>query len=300
MLPQRPVVLMCCIFTSKLPLLFQADPTKVETVQDVLARAAAKGLLGGVISEQPKNVKKGKGNKNRGASAGSRPSSPSSQERHDPHEEKNSECDEEVKEGGQKKKGRKRKVKQRPKQSNKATTVSKPHKKKPTKRRVKTKPRRIPRLTLTLMSSAKPSNRLSPITALAHKLRDNTSIKSQQTVFSTRAPVSPAPPTPHAASKQVKRQNPEPERAEKTLKDATKPESQMKPESKTVRAKTEVVTQNRSKAADSVLPPISFPSPRSLSSRSGSSHSQRLSRASSSHLAQITASCASTISLPGL
>ncbi|XP_030267936.1 putative methyltransferase NSUN7 isoform X2 [Sparus aurata] len=284
----------------------QADPTKVETVQDVLARAAAKGLLGGVISEQPKNVKKGKGNKNRGTSASSRPSSPSSQERQDPaseHEEKNGECDEEVKEGGKKKKvlkGSKRKVKQRPKQSNRATAVSKPHKKKPTKRRVKTKPRRIPRLTLTLMSSAKPSNRLSPITALAHKLSDNTSIKSQQTVFSTRAPASPAPPAPHAASKQVKRQNPEPERAEKTQKDATKPESQFKTESKTVRAKTEVVTQNRSKAADSVLPPISFPSPRSLSSRSGSSHSQRLSRASSSHLTQITASCASTISLPGL
>ncbi|XP_073321031.1 putative methyltransferase NSUN7 [Pagrus major] len=293
----------------------QADPTKVETVQDVLARAAAKGLLGGIISEQPKTVKKGKGNKNRGASASSRPSSPSSQERQtgrelvngqDPaseHEEKNGECGDEVKEEGKKKKGlkgSKRKVKRRPKQSNRATAVSKPHKKKPTKRRVKTKPRRIPRLTLTLMSSAKPSNHLSPITALAHKLSDNTSIKSQQTVFSTRSPASPAPPTPHAASKQAKRQNTEPERAEKSLKDAAKPESQFRTKSMMFRPKTEVVTQNMSKTADFVLPPISFPSPSSLSSRSGSSHSQRLSRASSSHLAQISASSASTIFLPGL
>ncbi|XP_036962709.1 putative methyltransferase NSUN7 [Acanthopagrus latus] len=281
----------------------QADPTKVETVQDVLARAAAKGLLGGVISEQPKNVKKGKGNKNRVASASSRPSSPSSQERQDPAAEcegKNGECDVEAKEGGKKKKGSRRKVKQQPKQSNRAAAASKPQKKKPTKRRVKTKPRRIPRLTLSLMSSAKPSNRLSPITALAHKLSDSTSIKSQQTVLSTRAPASPAPPAPHAASKQVKRQNTEPERAERTLRNATKPESQFKTQSKAVRAKTEVVTQNGSKTADSVLPPISFPSPRSRSSRSGSSHSQCLSQASSSHLTQLSASCASTISLPGL
>ncbi|XP_005741268.2 putative methyltransferase NSUN7 [Pundamilia nyererei] len=59
----------------------QADPTKVETVQDVLARAAAKGLLGGMIPEQSKAAKKGKSKKNRAASASSKPSSSSSLER---------------------------------------------------------------------------------------------------------------------------------------------------------------------------------------------------------------------------
>ncbi|KAG7241275.1 hypothetical protein INR49_025793 [Caranx melampygus] len=54
----------------------QADPTKVETAQDVLARAAAKGLLGGIIPEQSKTGKRGKSKKNRGAS------SPSNQETH--------------------------------------------------------------------------------------------------------------------------------------------------------------------------------------------------------------------------
>ncbi|XP_068607131.1 putative methyltransferase NSUN7 [Brachionichthys hirsutus] len=59
----------------------QADPTKVETVQDVLARAAAKGLLGGLFPEQSNASKKGKSRKNRAASASSINSSPSDEEK---------------------------------------------------------------------------------------------------------------------------------------------------------------------------------------------------------------------------
>ncbi|TDH16202.1 hypothetical protein EPR50_G00017200 [Perca flavescens] len=335
MLPKRPVVLMCCVFTSnlKLPLLFQADPTKVETVHDVLARAAAKGLLGGIIPEQSKTTKKGKSKKNRLASPSSKPSSPSSQERQtgrelvngvapSEHEEKKGECGEEGEEedkGGKRGKktrglkGSKPKVKRRPKQTNRTTTVlkhyPKSHKKKSAKRKVnqshlkrrltKSKPRRIPRLTLTLMSSEKPSNHLSPITALAHKLSKNATITSQQTVFSTFSPASPAPPAaPHAASKQVQKHNTEPERAAKTLKDGAKPENLFKAGGKVIRPKIEVATEDVLKPADFVLPPISSPSSSSVSSRSGSSLCQRRSRTSHSQLAQTSAS--SSVSLPGL
>lgn len=315
-------------------LLFQADPTKVETVQDVLARAAAKGLLGGIIPEQSKAGKKGKRRKSRTASATSKPSSPSSQERQtgnelengqDPvaaaeHEEGKGECSEDEKDedkggkGGKKRrglKGSKRKVKRQPKQT---TTVSKHqdkgHKKNPTKRKVnqshhkrrltKSKPRRIPRLTLTLISSAKPSSHLSSITALAHKLSENAAVKSQQTTgFSNPSPACPAPSAPHAASKQVQRQNTEPEKAEKTLKDSIKPGSPFKARAKVVRPKMEVVTQDVSKPADLVLPPISFSSNSSLSSRSGSSLPQRPPRGSNSQLVQISSS-SSSVSLPGL
>lgn len=326
---------MCCIFTSKLImlLLFQADPTKVETVQDVLARAAAKGLLGGIIPEQSKAGKKGK-SRSRAVSATSKPSSPSSQERQtgnelengqDPvaaaeHEEGKGECSEDEKDedkggkGGKKRgglKGSKRKVKRRPKQT---TTVSKHqdkgHKKNPTKRKVsqshhkrrltKSKPRRIPRLTLTLISSAKPSSHLSSITALAHKLSENAAVKSQQTTgFSNSSPACPAPPAPRAASKQAQRQNTEPERAEKTLKDSIQPGSPFKARAKVVRPKTEVVTQDVSKPADFVLPPISFSSHSSLSSRSGSSLPQRPPGGSNSQLVQISSS-SSSVSPPGL
>ncbi|KAK5899565.1 hypothetical protein CesoFtcFv8_009029 [Champsocephalus esox] len=191
----------------------QADPTKVETVHDVLARAAAKGLLGGIIPELSKTNKKGKSKKNRAASASSKPSSPSGREGQlgegekpvapSQHEEKKGEDVEEEKgedEGGKRKKGlkgSKRKVKGRTKQTNRTTApkhqpnsnkkksdkvkVSQSHHK---RRPTKTKRRRIPRLTLTLISSAKPSRHLSPITALAHKLSNNATIQSQQNVFS--------------------------------------------------------------------------------------------------------------------
>ncbi|XP_032391380.1 putative methyltransferase NSUN7 [Etheostoma spectabile] len=307
----------------------QADPTKVETVHDVLARAAAKGLLGGIIPEQSKNTKKGKSKKNRLASPSSKPSSPSSQERQtgelvngeDPvapseHEEKKGERGEEGEEekekdkggkGGKKTKalkGSKRKVKRRPKQSHEKTLAKRKVNQSHLKRRLtKSIPRRIPRLTLTLISSAKPSKHLSPITALAHKLSKNATITSQQTVFSTFSPASPAAPAaPHAASKQVQKHNTEKtektERAAKTLKDAAKPESLFEDRGKVVRPKIEVVTEDVLNPADLVLPPISSPSSSCVSSRSGSSLCQRPSRASHSQLPQTSAS--SSASLPGL
>ncbi|KAM6941647.1 putative methyltransferase NSUN7 [Lycodopsis pacificus] len=273
----------------------QADPTKVETVHDVLARAAAKGLLGGIIPEQSKTGKRGKSRKNRVTSAGSKPSSPSSQgmqrgsevvNGEDPveasaHEEERGVCVEEGEEEdkgeeGEKKrrglKGSKRKVKG---QTNRTTEVSKQNpnsrKKKSTKTNVnqsphkkqltRSKPRRIPCLTLTSMSAAKPSNHLSPITALAHKLSNSPTIKSQQTDFSTPSSARPAPAAPHAASKQVQRPSTELERAERTLKDAARPEIPLKARGKVARPRKEDVLKH----ADVVLPPIS-------STSSGSKH----------------------------
>ncbi|XP_049427631.1 putative methyltransferase NSUN7 [Epinephelus fuscoguttatus] len=311
----------------------QADPTKVETVHDVLARAAAKGLLGGIIPEQSKTSKKGKSRKNRVPSASSKPSSPSSQERQAGREhvngedpplgdnEKKGECGEDGEgekedkkdedKGGKNGggiKGNKRKVKRRPKQTNRTATVSKHHSKRHKKKRkvsqshykrriTKNKQRRIPRLTLTLISSAKPSHHLSPITALAHKLSNNVTIKSQQTASSTSSPARPAPP---AASKQVQRHNTVPERAEKTLKDEAKPESPGKAGGKLVRPKKEVVTEEVLKPADFVLPPISSTSSSLFNSRSGSSLSKQPSQTSHCQLTQISASSSSLISLPGL
>ncbi|KAJ4945164.1 hypothetical protein JOQ06_013700 [Pogonophryne albipinna] len=273
----------------------QADPTKVETVHDVLARAAAKGLLGGIIPELSKTNKKGKSKKNRAASASSKPSSPSGREGQlgegekpvapSQHEEKKGEDVEEEKgedEGGKRKKGlkgSKRKVKGRTKQTNRTTApkhqpnsnkkksdkvkVSQSHHK---RRPTKTKRRRIPRLTLTLISSAKPSRHLSPITALAHKLSNNATIQSQQNVFS------PPPSAPPAASKQVRGK---------------------------VRPKEEEATEEVLTHTDFVLPPICSPSCSSVSSRSGSSLSQRPTRTPHSQRAQICAS-SSSIYLPGL
>ncbi|XP_030583056.1 putative methyltransferase NSUN7 [Archocentrus centrarchus] len=310
----------------------QADPTKVETVQDVLARAVAKGLLGGMIPEQSKPAKKGKRKKNRVASATSKHSSRSSLDREtggelvngrDPftpsedEEEKGEEDsrdgeeeeekvgekeDDKEKKGEKKRKGHKgRKQKRHAKQS-KRTAVStdepKGHKetnKKQTKKKVsqshikrrqmKNKPRRIPRLTLALISSAKPSNLLSPITALAHRMSINPAFKSQQTLLSSPSPAGkhpspalPAIPTPHTASK---RQNTQPERAEEVLTDAAKP----------VRA---VV-----RAENERLPPISSISSNSLRSKSGSSLYRPPSGTSNSPLGNMS-TCSSSISLPGL
>lgn len=299
----------------------------------MLARAAAKGLLGGIIPEQSKTSKKGKSRKNRVPSASSKPSSPSSQERQAGREhvngedpplgdnEKKGECGEDGEgekedkkdedKGGKNGggiKGNKRKVKRRPKQTNRTATVSKHHSKRHKKKRkvsqshykrriTKNKQRRIPRLTLTLISSAKPSHHLSPITALAHKLSNNVTIKSQQTASSTSSPARPAPP---AASKQVQRHNTVPERAEKTLKDEAKPESPGKAGGKLVRPKKEVVTEEVLKPADFVLPPISSTSSSLFNSRSGSSLSKQPSQTSHCQLTQISASSSSLISLPGL
>ncbi|XP_033949546.1 putative methyltransferase NSUN7 [Pseudochaenichthys georgianus] len=299
----------------------QADPTKVETVHDVLARAAAKGLLGGIIPELSKTNKKGKSKKNRAASASSKPSSPSGREGQlgegekpvapSQHEEKKGKDVEEEKgedEGGKRKKGlkgSKRKVKGRTKQTNrtkapkhqpnsnkkksdKVKVSQSHHKRHPTK----TKQRRIPRLTLTLISSAKPSRHLSPITALAHKLSNNATIQSQQNVFS------PPPSAPPAASKQVQRLNPEPEGAEKTLKHTVRAERPFKV-SGNIRPKEEEATEEVLTHTDVVLPPICSASCSSVSSRSGSSLSQRPTRTTHSQRAQICAS-SSSIYLPGL
>ncbi|XP_034067485.1 putative methyltransferase NSUN7 [Gymnodraco acuticeps] len=298
----------------------QADPTKVETVHDVLARAAAKGLLGGIIPELSKTNKKGKSKKNRAASASSKPSSPSGREGQlgegekpvapSQHEEKKGEDVEEEKgedEGGKRKKvlkGSKRKVKGRTKQTNRTTApkhqpnsnkkksdkvkVSQSHQK---RRPTKTKRRRIPRLTLTLISSAKPSRHLSPITALAHKLSNYATIQSQQNVFS------PPPSAPPAASKQVQRLNPEPEGAEKTLKHTVRAERPFKVRGN-VRPKEEEATEEVLTHTDFVLPPICSASCSSVS-RSGNSLSQRPTRTPHSQRAHICAS-SSSIYLPGL
>ncbi|XP_044201456.1 putative methyltransferase NSUN7 [Thunnus albacares] len=312
----------------------QADPTKVETVQDVLARAAAKGLLGGIIPDQSKAGKKGKSKKNRAASATSKHSSPSSQEgpaqtgselesgqdpvAHSDHEEEKGEGDvkcsvEEEEEGntedkggnGERKrrglKGRKRKLKRR---SNRIPTVSKylpkSHKKKPKKKKqahhkwhlqgpTKSKPRRIPRLTLTFISSsAKPSTHLSPITA-----QDKSG-----TLTSAGKHPSPGRPAPltalHTSSKQqVQKQNTEPERAEKTPKDTVKPGSLFKGHMKVVRPEKEL------KPAGFVLPPISSSTSSSLSSSNGASPSQPPSTTPHTQHT-ITSASSSSVSLPSL
>ncbi|XP_068447919.1 putative methyltransferase NSUN7 [Clinocottus analis] len=309
----------------------QADPTKVETVHDVLARAAAKGLLGGMIPEQSKTAKKGKSKKSRVASASSKPSSPESRERQTGSEVKNdgeepvaaAERDEETGErgeeaeegkvvdkggkGGKKTrglKGGKRKTKgqtsrtteaskQNPKSRTKKSTKTKVSQAHHKKRLPRSKPRRIPRLTLTLMSSAKPSSHLSPITALAHKLSNSPTVQSQQEDI--RAPARPAPQAPTGASKQAQRRITEPEKAERTQKDGARSESSVKARGKVVRPRKEGVL----KPADYVLPLISSPSSRSVSIRSGSSPRRRPSRASLSQLAQMSAS-SSSADLPGL
>ncbi|KAK2817031.1 hypothetical protein Q5P01_025222 [Channa striata] len=238
----------------------QADPTKVETVHEVLARAAAKGLLGGIIHEQSKNVKKGRSRKNRVASAASKAPSPSSVERGEGDVKAGEEGDKKEKNAGHK-----RKAKRRTKQP-----ASSHHKKKPTKKKVnrslhrrqrvtRSQPRQIPRLTLTLMSAAKPSKHLSPITAIAHKLIDNPGIQLQQSVVSTTSsagkyisPAKSAATAPHAA-KQVKRQNTQSSSKEGTLVAAAKAGSSSK---------------SRGKAAGFVLPPVPSPSSVSLHSKS--------------------------------
>lgn len=308
----------------------QADPTKVETVHDVLSRAAAKGLLGGMIPEQSKPAKKGKSKKSRAASAGSKPSRPSSQEgqmgseveeepvaasereekrgEHGEEREEGKEVDKEGKRGKKARglKGGKRKLKG---QTSRTTEASKQNLKSRTTKSTKTKvnqahhkrrlprskPRRIPRLTLTLMSSAKPSNHLSPITALAHKLSNSPTVKSQQNDIRAPAPARPAPLAPYGASKQVQGRSTEPERAEGTRKDVVRPESPFKDRGKVFRPRKEDLV----KPADFVLPGISSPSSGSASSRSQSSSRRRPFRASHSQLAQISAS-PSSVYLPSL
>lgn len=302
----------------------------------MLARAAAKGLLGGIIPEQSKSGKKGKSKKNQTASVTSKHSSPSTQDRpaqtgseiesgqnpvaHSDYEEHNAEGDakhrgeeeEEEKtdkEGkGEKKrrglKGRKLKgLKRRSKQTNGFPTISKllpkSHKKKPKKRKqmhhkrrvqapTKNKPRRIPRLTLTLISSAKLSTHPSLITV---QDKSGTLTPAGKHPFHSY----PAPPiVPHTSTKQqAQKQNKGPEQVEKSLTDTAKPGSLLKVHVKGVRPEREL------KPVGFFLPPISPPTSSSLSSRSGASLSQPPSTA---HHTQHTCTSASSssVSLPSL
>ncbi|KAK7929247.1 hypothetical protein WMY93_005642 [Mugilogobius chulae] len=152
----------------------QADPTKVETVQDVLARAAAKGLLGGILPEQSKPSKKGKGKKSQQADGHNEPGAEGSGDAED--EEDLADEEDEEKNNKSNKVGKKKKGGKGHKGKSNSKSLSKGSKKKVKKKKVnqgKRKPRRIPRLTLSLMSSAKASARLSLITPLVKKLKDN-------------------------------------------------------------------------------------------------------------------------------
>ncbi|XP_072319734.1 putative methyltransferase NSUN7 [Eucyclogobius newberryi] len=157
----------------------QADPTKVETVQDVLARAAAKGLLGGILPEQSKASKKGKGKKSHQAGSHNEQEAEGAGDAED-EEDQGEEDEGEKKDGKSNKVGKKKKGGKGHKGKAKQTkSQSKGAKKKVKKRKVdqsKQKPRRIPRLTLSLMSSANASARLSLITPLVKKLKDNTAL----------------------------------------------------------------------------------------------------------------------------
>ncbi|PWA30593.1 hypothetical protein CCH79_00009322, partial [Gambusia affinis] len=241
----------------------QPDPTKVESVQDVLARAAAKGLLGGIIPEPSKPAKKSKRKKKRVASSTSQeePEAAEISDRVDPappledeeEEEEETEGEENVAEGMDSKtkseKKKKRKSKRNKKQSRgDAASLKNQAKgqKKKAKRKVNpsqhSKPRRIPRLTLTLMSAEKPSRHLSPITALAHKI----SGKPVRKLEEGSAPVLEK----HLSHAQMtsERENIQPEEEERSL-------EKQRSRSGNVRK-----TQGAPTAAGHILPPISSPS----------------------------------------
>ncbi|XP_071373204.1 putative methyltransferase NSUN7 [Centroberyx affinis] len=295
----------------------EVDPTKAETVQDVLARAAAKGLLGGIVpaGDNSKTGKKGRkeGRRSRAPTTAGKPSSPSERgegEYEGSEEEEEGEKgdeDEGVKgtKGGKRRglKGSKAKPKRRPKQTRRTLTVSKVRpnrlRKKPANRKVHLRPRgpakRKPRDQLAspvpTLTSPNPSHHSSPVTPHANTLADDPpTMISQQPVSSTTSPIGkplspdrPAPPTPHTASK----------RAEKTFKVVAKPGSPRKGAGKAVRAKEAAVMQEALKPVDFVLPPASSPTFSSLSSRSGSSVSLAPSRASPAQLTQTSASSSS-------
>lgn len=320
--------------------IFQADPTKVESVHDVLARAVAKGLLGGISPRESNKGKMEKRRKDCKDPADSKPSSPSSHDEETGNEFEDDqepdyatehdevEDEHEKRTGGKKKgtKGRKHRVKRRAKQS---ATVSRKQqsdgkkqakkKQQPQHRRHhrKRRARKIPRLTLSLMSSTKPSSSLSTITALAHKMSKNVAIESQQLLFSPHPPASdphfsplpavsgaefsPCPPDsgPHLSSHPavslpavLRRQNADARRAEKKVKNIKTGTS--KTRAKVVKGETEVVTQVGSEAAGLVLPPISKPH-HSFGSKSGGSGSHLHSQASRSKM-----SASSSTSLLGL
>lgn len=252
----------------------------------MLARAVAKGLLGGIVPGESKKGKRGKRRKDHKDPADSKPSSPSShdgetgnelEDGQDPvyateHDQGEDEGEDEKK---NEMKGRKQKVKRRAKQS---ATVSRKHPKdkKPAKKKQpsqhrrhlrKRRARKIPRLTLTLMSSAKPSSSLSTMTALAHELSKKVTIESQQMPYLSPRPstsgsdLSPRPPASLPAV--LRWQNTDAGRAEKKVKP-----------NKTGRFSRSKVGSG---ATGLVLPPISKPS-HSSGSRTGRSVSQACDR----------------------
>lgn len=290
-------------------LLLQADPTKVETVQEVLARAAAKGLLAGVVAQTSKTRKKGKRRKKQTGNESANGQSEECEEHEDRLEEYSEENEEKGKQGKRKKKrrgvkGGKGKVSQLAKQASRSGAApkqqDKEHKKKKVSERkgpARSKPRKIPRLTLTLISSPKPSSPLSSITALAHRLSQNSTIKSPQGAHPSD-PTAARPPLParSGAAKQVKKPS---AKAEKTLKDdcqAARPS--MGEEAK--------VSKGEPSQTRCILPPVTTLSRCSLSSGSSSSGSSSVSQhhtdaGSDSRLGlgQVSPST-SFISLPGL
>ncbi|KAF6733516.1 putative methyltransferase NSUN7 [Oryzias melastigma] len=254
----------------------QADPTKVETVQDVLARAAAKGLLGGIIPEPPRGRKKGKSKKTQAASSTSKPSSPSEQEKREGEDYENptSEQGEEIqqedlRDDGEKGKGEKKKKRKRAgkKQTRKADSVQKKSTKKKGNQSHDKKPKQIPRLTLASISSDKPSSSLTLITALAHKISGN---PAGQTEPGSAASITSA----------LRRPNVQQAGAE-TLKDSTKPSRQEKA----------AATQGAVRPKDHALPPISCLTSSSQCNRSRSSVSPQPASTSAS---------VSSISLPDI
>lgn len=297
-----------CIF------LLQPDPAKVESVQDVLARAAAKGLLGGIVPEESKKGKKReKRRKDREDPPESKPSSPSSydgetgnefEDGQDTvhatgHDEKRGGDEPERGNEGKKRgtKGRKIKVKRRPKRSTSVSKLPKDNrkaaKKKPqsqhSRRLRRRRARKIPRLTLTLISSAKASGSLSSMAALAHKLSKNVAIEPQPTPEFSPRPRASRPDSSPRLPAATRRPDADAGRAEETLTGVKAGTS--KTRAKMAGPEAQVTTRVGSEATDLVLPPISGP-PRS---RGGSSVSRRHSRASRSKT-----SASSSASLLGL
>uniref|UniRef100_A0A667WQE3 SAM-dependent MTase RsmB/NOP-type domain-containing protein n=1 Tax=Myripristis murdjan TaxID=586833 RepID=A0A667WQE3_9TELE len=177
----------------------QVDPAKAETVQDVLARAAAKGLLGGINPDQAKTSKKGRARKSHAPATSTKPLSPSAVQteiklatgqnaggvstlpvplsvlKEKGMEDLNSDEEEDKEEGheeddgpkGERRrghKGRKNKPKRRPKQTNKTPAVSKPR---PSRRMKKAAHRKLKPIHNTHPrgpAKSEPGGQLPPLT----------------------------------------------------------------------------------------------------------------------------------------
>ncbi|XP_076026411.1 putative methyltransferase NSUN7 [Genypterus blacodes] len=285
---------------------------EVDSVQDVLARAAAKGLLFGIIPNQLKTSKKGRSKKSdvnkRLSPCGQ--GTPAETERdgvggEDPgcgflvtpsgcDEERGKGSSSEDEEGGKgdregedeerklgRKRGGKRKVRRRRKQTDKTATVSRSPRKKPAKKKVNTTHHirrkakvKLPPLTKTLTHTHTLSQQHCQDTADT----ENTHTTSKQTLSC------PVPWDPHKASNQAQECNTQ----------IAQPGSPLKAGGKEARPKMR--TQEVAKAADFVLPPICSPTPSSLSSRSVGSVSRPSSQASNIQLSRRSSTSSSSSS----